>query len=200
MNKQALPWRTKAQRDACVQQIFDLDLRNALEFYGVRFNRRSRFALCPFHSETDGSFAVKDNFWHCFGCGESGGLIKFVAKRFGISTTDATIRICGDFKLGNFSDIDPVQQASEMTAAEMKRRIKQKQRQDTEADYLNALTEYLDSCFTLENWKYLNVVMCDIYGANPYSAELANAYQRNHYARYNLEVAEAARSEAFARG
>lgn len=200
MNRQPLPWRTKAQRDECFQQIFNLDLRNALEFYGVRFVGRSNFALCPFHAETDGSFSVKGNIWRCFGCNEGGGLVKFVAKRYNVNTTDAAVMICHDFKLGNFSNINPVKRSNEITAAEVKRRIAEKKRLDSEKAYLGALSEYLYSAYLLDNWKYLERAMCDIYGENPYSAELERAYIRNHRDRYNLELTEAERSEAYSRG
>lgn len=81
-----------AQRTA----IRDLELRGALEFYGVKFNRQGA-ALCPFHKEKTASFRVKGHYWHCFGCGESGDLITFVRKLLGASYADALRVICKDF-------------------------------------------------------------------------------------------------------
>lgn len=75
-------------------------MRSALEHYGVRFNQQGA-ALCPFHGEKTGSFRAKDTFWHCFGCGESGDLIKFVRKKFGMSFPDALDAICRDFGIAD---------------------------------------------------------------------------------------------------
>ncbi len=43
------------------------------------------FACCPFHNEKSASFSVNSNkqFFHCFGCGESGNVITFVMKYHG---------------------------------------------------------------------------------------------------------------------
>ena len=45
------------------------------------------WACCPFHHEKTPSFAVNEpgQFYHCFGCGESGDVIKFVSKMEGCS-------------------------------------------------------------------------------------------------------------------
>lgn len=47
--------------------------------------------LCPFHSEKTPSFSVNDEqgFYHCFGCGESGDVIKFIEKKENLDPIDA---------------------------------------------------------------------------------------------------------------
>lgn len=185
-----MPWRTKAQRDACVQQIFELNLHDSLEFYGVHFDKgRGKFALCPFHSETDGSFAVTDEYWHCFGCNETGGLIKFVSKRYNISANDAIYKICCDFKIGNLSGTNQAKFITQQSTAEIQRRIRQKKQQQAESGYLESLTVYLDAMDEQRK----------AYGIDPFSQELADAMWNTHKAQYNLEIAEMERSEAFSR-
>lgn len=84
--------------------IRELDMRSALERYGLVFNRQGA-ALCPFHAEKTASFRVKSNatgqFWHCFGCSETGDLISFVRRKFGMSYADAVDTICRDFGIFN---------------------------------------------------------------------------------------------------
>ena len=49
------------------------------------------FGLCPFHSEKTPSFSVnpKGQFFHCFGCGESGDAITFFMKIENLDFNDA---------------------------------------------------------------------------------------------------------------
>ena len=46
---------------------------------------------CPFHSEKTASFTVTDskNFYHCFGCKESGNAIGFLMKHLGVPYIEA---------------------------------------------------------------------------------------------------------------
>ncbi|SHH28275.1 DNA primase [Thermosipho atlanticus] len=52
-------------------------------------------ALCPFHTETTPSFYVNPSFktYHCFGCGASGDVIKFLQEIEGISFIEALRRL-----------------------------------------------------------------------------------------------------------
>lgn len=83
--------------------IKGINLRDALEFYGMQFNMKGE-ALCPFHKEKTPSFRIKGRFWHCFGCNESGELIKFVRRKFGLNYLAALDAICKDF---NFNPSTP---------------------------------------------------------------------------------------------
>lgn len=55
--------------------------------------------LCPFHSEKTPSFTVNDikKFYYCFGCAESGDIIKFVSKTNGLSYKDSAIKLAKDY-------------------------------------------------------------------------------------------------------
>lgn len=55
--------------------------------------------LCPFHSEKTPSFSVNEEkqFYHCFGCGESGDVIKFVQNYYKLSFMEAVEKLAGEY-------------------------------------------------------------------------------------------------------
>ncbi len=55
--------------------------------------------LCPFHGEKTPSFNVNENgqYYHCFGCGETGDAIHFVEKYYNLSFMDAVEKLCDDY-------------------------------------------------------------------------------------------------------
>lgn len=83
-----------------VQEIKQINLRDALEFYGVKFDSRGA-AQCPLHQEKTASFRLykSGKRWHCFGCNADGDLIQFVTTMFGLTFIDAVKTIAADFNL-----------------------------------------------------------------------------------------------------
>ncbi|WP_321397486.1 DNA primase [Emcibacter sp.] len=65
----------------------------------VRLVRKGRehSGLCPFHNEKSPSFTVNDDkaFYHCFGCGAHGDIIRFVTETEGLSFPEAVERLAG---------------------------------------------------------------------------------------------------------
>ena len=58
--------------------------------FGVELDKNNK-AKCPFHNEKTASFSVDGakNYFKCFGCGESGDVIDFVAKIKGIDNIES---------------------------------------------------------------------------------------------------------------
>ncbi|HFU4203487.1 TPA: DNA primase [Streptococcus suis] len=56
---------------------------------------RSYLGLCPFHNEKTPSFNVLEDkqFYHCFGCGKSGDVFKFIEESRGLSFIEAVQEI-----------------------------------------------------------------------------------------------------------
>lgn len=103
-------------------------MRLSLEFYNhlrdtVRISDivRSRILLtkkgneylgvCPFHDEKTPSFTVNDikKFYHCFGCGAHGDVIRFVSETNGISYKDSAIKIAEEHGI-ELPKLSPIQE------------------------------------------------------------------------------------------
>lgn len=76
-----------------------VDIRKALEFYGVKFKNKK--ALCLLHKEKTPSLIVYEDTqtFQCMGCKAGGNIIIFVSKLFGLNNKDAAIKINEDLKL-----------------------------------------------------------------------------------------------------
>ena len=69
--------------------------RQAAESFGIGVNRHG-MARCPFHDDHNPSLKL-DKRYYCFACGESGDVIDFTARFFGISLHSAAIKLARDF-------------------------------------------------------------------------------------------------------
>ena len=69
--------------------------RQAAEHCGIKINRNG-MAVCPFHKDKNPSMKI-DNRYYCFGCGEKGDAIDFVAKFYGLGKKDAALQIASEF-------------------------------------------------------------------------------------------------------
>jgi DNA primase catalytic core len=85
---------------------------------------------CPFHDEKSDSFEVhvKDNFYHCFGCGEKGDSIRFAMKTGGLDFVEAVEELARQHNIPIERDETPL--TPEQQAAEEKRRQERKEVSD----------------------------------------------------------------------
>lgn len=77
-----------------------VDLVSLINSYGVELKKSgTRYSgLCPFHNERSASFSVStQNYYHCFGCGESGDAFKFVEKMDGVNFSQAVEELAEKF-------------------------------------------------------------------------------------------------------
>ena len=81
------------------------DLKNKINIVdligqSVQLKRKggNYWGVCPFHSEKTPSFSVNEEkqFYHCFGCGAGGDIIKFVQEYYKLDFNDAITKICND--------------------------------------------------------------------------------------------------------
>jgi len=73
---------------------------------------RENSGLCPFHNEKTPSFTVNDDkaFYHCFGCGAHGDVIRFMTETEGLSFPETVERLAGMAGL-QMPEYSPEQQA-----------------------------------------------------------------------------------------
>lgn len=59
---------------------------------------REHSGLCPFHNEKSPSFTVNDDkaFYHCFGCGAHGDVIRFITEKQGLGFIEAVTQLAGE--------------------------------------------------------------------------------------------------------
>ena len=123
-----------------------LTMPQILEYYGFKINRSKRIP-CPLHNGDDANCGVKEHYIHCFVCGESADVIKFVQVYFGLDFQSAISKLNNDFCLGLpiGQKIDRRKQLEmERLAFQRRQRAKQEEaeRQQIEDAYWAAFDEW----------------------------------------------------------
>ena len=107
-----------------------LTMGQMLGVYGIAVNEHG-FAKCPFHNEKTASFKAYDGDrgYYCFGCGESGDVITFVMRLFGLSFKAALRKIDTDFGLCLFEKptLAEFRKAQRVMEAQKEKREREKQ-------------------------------------------------------------------------
>lgn len=165
-----------------------------LRHYGIETNRSS-FCRCPFHQERSASFKAYPGTrgFYCFGCHESGSVIDFVMKFFGLSFGDAIKKINEDFSLGLpiGEKIDRRKQLEMNRQAFIRKRemnAKKAERERLENDYWAAFDEWKRLDDNKQNYAPKTP-------EEPLHPLFVEALQKIEYAEYKLECAEIARYE-----
>ena len=123
-----------------------LTMQQVLDYYGIERNRANRIR-CVLHNGQDFNCGIKDHYIHCFVCGQSADVIKFVQVYFCLDFQSAISKLNDDFKLGLpiGKKIDRRTQLEMNKAAfERKRKIEaeNKHREQIENDYWTAFDEW----------------------------------------------------------
>ena len=88
-----------------------VDTRTAAEHYGLTV-RHNGMTCCPFHDDRHPSMRIYDNNhsdsrYICFGCGETGDVIDFTAKLFGLTKIEAAQKLSQDFGITEITATKP---------------------------------------------------------------------------------------------
>ena len=110
-------------------------LTDVLARYNLTPNRAG-FLHCPFHSGDRGAslkiYPATDS-WYCFGCGEGGDVIDFVAKMERCGFAEALKRLNADFCLG-LEEKQSLRNARQRKQERSREVLRQKEQRDTLLD------------------------------------------------------------------
>ena len=169
-----------------------LKMPEVLDYYGIERNRANRIR-CVLHNGQDFNCGIKDHYIHCFVCGQSADVIKFVQVYFDLDFQSAIIKLNDDFRLGLpiGKKIDRRTQLEMNKAAfERKRKIEaeKKRREQIENDYWEAFDEWKRLDDNKRNYAPKTPT-------EPLHPLFVEAIKNIAGAEYNLSCAEIARYE-----
>ena len=169
-----------------------LKMPEVLDYYGIERNRANRIR-CVLHNGQDFNCGIKDHYIHCFVCGQSADVIKFVQVYFDLDFQSAIIKLNDDFRLGLpiVKKIDRRTQLEMNKAAfERKRKIEseKKHREQIENDYWTAFDEWKRLDDNKRNYAPKTPT-------EPLHPLFVEALKNIAGAEYNLSCAEIARYE-----
>lgn len=157
-----------------------------LEFYG--FDIKKGRIPCPLHSGNDLNCGVKQDYIHCFVCGESADVISFVMKYFDLSFKEAITKLNNDFHLGLpiGEKLDRRKQL-DMAKRSFKARQEREAKQNEHNRLKNARETALDEWIRLDKQKTKYKPTSEKEGLHPLFVE---AIINLPHAEYRLECAE----------
>ena len=169
-----------------------LTMQQVLDYYGIERNRANRIR-CVLHNGQDFNCGIKDHYIHCFVCGQSADVIKFVQVYFCLDFQSAISKLNDDFKLGLpiGKKIDRRTQLEINKAAfERKRKIEaeKKHREQIENAYWSAFDEWKRLDDNKRNYAPKTPT-------EPLHPLFVEALKNIASAEYNLSCAEIARYE-----
>ena len=169
-----------------------LKMPEVLDYYGIERNRSNRIR-CVLHNGQNFNCGIKDHYIHCFVCGQSADVIKFVQVYFDLDFQSAIIKLNDDFRLGLpiGKKIDRrTQLEMNKVAFERKRKIEaeNKHREQIENDYWTAFDEWKRLDDNKRNYAPKTP-------SEPLHPLFVEALKNISGAEYRLECAEIARYE-----
>ena len=169
-----------------------LTMPQVLDYYGIERNRANRIR-CVLHNGQNFNCGIKDHYIHCFVCGQSADVIKFVQVYFDLDFQSAIIKLNDDFRLGLpiGKKIDRrTQLEMNKSAFERKRKIEseKKRREQIENDYWTAFDEWKRLDDNKRNYAPKTPT-------EPLHPLFVEALKNIDGAEYNLSCAEIARYE-----
>ena len=170
-----------------------LTMPQVLDYYGIKRNRANRMR-CVLHNGQDFNCGIKDHYIHCFVCGQSADVIKFVQVYFGLDFQCAISKLNDDFCFGLpiGQKIDRRKQL-EMGRIAFERKRKQEERQKERQQIEDAYWTAFDEWKRLDDNKRNYAPKAPTEPLHPLFVEALKNIIAG--AEYNLSCAEIARYE-----
>jgi len=73
-------------------------MTDILEKYHYPKPNKIGFICCPFHGEKTASMKIHQNYYYCFGCGETGDIFTFVQRALNLSFKEAFLELGGSYE------------------------------------------------------------------------------------------------------
>ena len=129
-----------------------LTIQEVVTRYGIQIERGR--ALCPFHADKHPSMTFKNNCFRCWACGESGSMIDFVMKLFGLTALEAAKRLNDDFGLSLTIGAEQDEEGRRKAALDRQKREAERAKVEAFESWVNTtiltLSEYLQK---LHKWE-----------------------------------------------
>ena len=150
--------------DNLLNEIDTVDnFKTILETYNINFkviDKNNIKSLCPFHVEKSPSFSITDKgegaFFHCFGCGAGGDIVKFVQDIENIEFIEAIKKVCNILNIeipnGEYINQEKLEFIKKKIQREVKNKIDEKIQEELKNlyDKDNLTQDELDEAFKLE--------------------------------------------------
>lgn len=158
-----------------------------VERYGFEIQRGNRIP-CPFHGGKNANLGLKDDYCHCFKCGYSADVIKFVQDFFSVGFSDAVSKINEDFALGlSFDSGRGKRQQMEDARQAFLRKQEQKKKEERHEQLFNAWLDAQSELMRLLRQKKQYKPSSPAEGLHPKFAEALNGIEQ---AKRAMEEAE----------
>ena len=169
-----------------------LKMPEVLDYYGIERNRANRIR-CVLHNGQDFNCGIKDHYIHCFVCGQSADVIKFVQVYFDLDFQSAIIKLNDDFRLG----LPIGKKIDRRTQLEMnKAAFERKRKIEAEKKHREKIESACWAAF--DEWKRLDDNKRNYAPktqSDPFHPLFVEAIKNIASAEYNLSCAEIARYE-----
>lgn len=149
-------------------------MQDVLHRYGYLQSDQSRGRIpCPLHNGHDKNFSYKDHSFRCYVCGESGTVIDFTMRLFGLPFSDACKRLDDDFRLGAENYSPDGNERSEAVKMRQAMRVAEEAERIRFVESARCELERIDACRRETLWYKPFILAGEIFWPDGYRNALA---------------------------